>query len=71
MISNNLSKLLGEIKMSQSKLSKLTGIRRQTIADIYDEINITISMEQLDALCKVFDCEVGDIFVYTPPKNKS
>lgn len=68
MIRNNLSKLLCEQKMTQSKLSKLTGIRRQTISDIYHGINISITMEQLDALCRVLKCKTGDIFVYTPPK---
>ncbi len=68
MIKSNLPKLLGERRMKQADLSKLTGIRRQAISDIYYGINISIKMEHLDILCRVLDCKIEDIFVYTPPK---
>ncbi len=69
MISNNLSKLLGEKRMTQSKLSEITGIRRQAISDIYHGINISIKMEHLDLLCSALDCKIEDIFIYTPTKK--
>ncbi len=69
MIENNLSKILREKEMSQKKLSDLTGIRRQTINDIYHKINISIKMEHLDKICSVLECEIDDIFKYVSNKK--
>ncbi len=64
MIKIHLSKLLGEKKMSQAELSRRTGIRHNTICDIYNEICISIKIEHLELICEVLDCNVGDLIKY-------
>lgn len=70
MIGNNLRVFLAKRDMSQSELSRKTGISRQMISDIYHEINITVSMENLEKLCSFFDCEVGELFFRYDEKKK-
>ncbi len=69
MIKNNFSKLLGEKRLNQTQFSRLTGIRRQTISDLYYGINISISMNNLDKICEVLQCDVSDIFEHIPRNN--
>lgn len=71
MIRSNLSKLLGERRITMSECSRSTGIRRQTISDIYHGINVTISINNLDKLCRYFDCDICDLFTYTPPLSRA
>ncbi len=71
MIRNKLSIILGEKRISQRELERRTGIRRQTISDIYNEINITININHLDKLCQVLDCDICDLFEYIPDKKSS
>ncbi len=52
--------------MSQAELVRRTGIRSQTVSDLYHEINISISMNNLDKICEILGCGVGEIFVYIP-----
>ncbi len=70
MIRNNLSKILGEKRLTQKELSELTGIRRQTISDLYHEINISIGVNNLDKLCEILDCSVAELIVYVPNKSR-
>lgn len=52
---------LGEKRMSQTKLSELTGIRPQYISDLYNEMTDALSLEKLDRICEVLECDVGDL----------
>ncbi len=70
MIRIHLSKLLGEKRWSQSYLSQMTGIRPNTISDIYNEMVERINLEQLDRICEALDCQVEDIIEYIPNKKK-
>jgi len=66
MIKIKISDLLGQNKMTQKELSDKTDIRPATISGLYHETTKTISIEQIDALCMAFDCQVVDIFEYIP-----
>lgn len=66
MIKIKVSDLLGKHKMSQAELSRLTGIRPGTINALYYETVKRISIDQIDRLCKVLNCQPGDIFEYIP-----
>ena len=61
MIRNLLSIRLGEKRMSQTKLSKLSGVRQQYISDMYNEMSDNISLDKLDRICQVLECDVGDL----------
>lgn len=49
--------------MTQAELSKLTGIRPNTINDLYHEWATRISLEQLDLICKALNCRLTDLLV--------
>ncbi len=70
MIKNYLSRLLGEKRMTQKQLSDLTGIRPATINDMYHEMAVYYSMENIDKICEVLECDIKDLFEYIPNKNK-
>lgn len=60
----NVSSLLGKHKMTMKELSNLTGIRPNTISNLYYEEAKRIELWQIEALCEALDCDVCDIFEY-------
>ena len=64
MIKIKLSDMLGKNKMTQKALSELTGIRPATISKMYYEEIKRIEINQINSICKVFDCSVADLFEY-------
>lgn len=68
MIKINLSKILGEKRMNQAELSRKTGIRPNTICEIYNEICISIKIKHIDKICEVLDCDVKDLIEYIKEK---
>lgn len=62
-----LSRKLGELRWTQSKLAKVTGIRPNTINDYYHEITDRINLQHLDLICTALDCELDDLIVRMPP----
>lgn len=61
-----LSKLLGERRWTQMDLSRATKIRPNTINDLYHEMTDRVSLEQLDLICEVLDCQLSDLIAWTP-----
>ncbi len=59
-----ISDLLGKHKMTMKQLSAMTGIRPNTISNLYYEDAKRIELIQIEALCEAFGCNVGDIFEY-------
>lgn len=70
MIKIHLSRILGEKRWSQAKLSRLTGIRPSTISEIYNEFTERINLEHLDKICEALDCELTDILEYIPNRQR-
>jgi len=68
MVKIHLSKLLGERRMTQKRLSELTGIRRNAINEWYNEIGVSIKFEHIDRICEVLECSVSDLLEYIPDK---
>lgn len=66
MIKIQLSTLLGAKRWTQSDLSKMTGIRPNTIGELYHELAERVSLEQLDLICEALDCELGELMVRVP-----
>lgn len=56
-----LSIRLGEKRWTQAQLAAETGIRANTINDLYHEMTDRVSLEQLDRICKALDCDISDI----------
>lgn len=58
-----LSARLGERRWTQADLSRATGIRPNTINELYHEFAERISLEHLDLICEALDCDIADIIV--------
>lgn len=69
MIKIHLSKLLGERRMSQSRLSELTCIRRATINEMYNELIERVNLEHLSKICEVLKVDISDLLEYIPDKE--
>ena len=69
MIRIRLSTLLGERKWTQADLARRTGIRANTINDLYHEIAERVSLEHLDKICDVLDCDLSDLLERIPNKD--
>lgn len=70
-----LSTRLGELRWTQADLARKTGIRPNTISDLYHEIADRVSLEQLDKICEALNCDLTDLIVRVPnepePKRPS
>lgn len=61
-----LSTRLGERKLSQADLARKTGIRANTINELYHEYAVRVSLQQLDLICEALDCELDELIVRVP-----
>ena len=56
-----LSARLGERRLNQAELSRMTGIRPSTINDLYNELAERVKLEHLDLICAALGCELSDL----------
>lgn len=61
-----LSSILGEKRITQAELSRKTGIRPNTINEMYHEFIDRLSVEHLDILCKTLDVNLDELIRYVP-----
>jgi putative transcriptional regulator len=66
MVKIHLSKILGEKRWTQADLARKTGIRPNTISELYNELVDRVSLEQLDKICEVLECDLNDLLEYIP-----
>lgn len=66
MIKILLSKKLGEIRWTQADLARATGIRPNTIGELYHEMVDRVNLEHLDLICEALGCDLSDIVVRIP-----
>lgn len=70
MIRIKLSTLLGERRWTQADLARRTGIRPNTINELYHELAERVNLEQLDRICEVLGCDLGDLIVRIPNQSE-
>lgn len=70
MIKIYLSRILGEKRWTQADLAKKTGIRPNTISEMYNELIERVNLDYLDKICEVLDCEISDLLEYIPNRKK-
>lgn len=61
-----LSTRLGERRWTQADLSRATGIRANTISELYNELADRVSLTQLDLICDALGCDLTDLIVRHP-----
>jgi putative transcriptional regulator len=66
MLTCKISTLLGSHRMTQKELSKLTGIRPNTISGYYNDTFKLIDRKHVEKFCQVFNCTPNDLFEYIP-----
>lgn len=66
---NNLWKLLIDRGINKTKLRELTGIGTSTLAKL--SANEKVSLDVIEKVCKVLDCQPGDIMEYIPDEANS
>lgn len=44
----------------------MTGIRPNTISNLYNEMTTKVDLEQLDMICEALGCDICDILERTP-----
>ncbi|HET8882156.1 MAG TPA: helix-turn-helix transcriptional regulator [Solimonas sp.] len=64
MIRCHLSRLMGERKLKAIDVARETGIHRNMISMLYKETATRIDIEAIDALCRLFGCEIADLFEF-------
>ena len=61
MIMIMLSRKLGELRVTQAELAAKTGIRPNTINDLFHNVAERVSLEHLDKICEALDCDLSEI----------
>lgn len=69
MIRCHLSRMMGERKMKIVDVARETGLHRNTITLLYNETATRVDLETIDGLCRLFRCNVGDLFEYSPSRD--
>ena len=64
-----LSPRLGERRSTQADLARMTGIRPNTISELYNEVATRVSLDHLDLICEALGCDLTDLIVLTPNKE--
>jgi len=62
----HLSRMMGERKLKIVDVARETGLHRNTITLLYNETATRIDIETIEALCNLFQCNVGDLFEHVP-----
>lgn len=70
MIKIMLSRKMGELRITQAELAAKTGIRPNTINDLFHDVAERVNLEHLDKICEALDCDLSEIVVYSPNANK-
>lgn len=69
MVRVHLSTLLGKKRWSVKQLSDVTGIRYNTVLDLYHEMALGVKFEHLEKICEVLECELSDLIEITHKKK--
>ena len=64
MVKCHLSTLMGRHKMKIADVSRETKLNRSAITAMYNEDVKRVDIKAIDELCKLFNCQVSDIFEY-------
>lgn len=68
MVVCHLSTLLGQKKWKVKHLANITGIRYNTLLDLYNEMALGIKFEHIDLICKAIGCTADQLIEYIPDK---
>ena len=61
---------MGKHRMNIQNVHEKTGLARSTISAIYNGEIKRVENDTLEKLCKLFDCQPGDIMEYIPDQQE-
>lgn len=67
----NLDIMLAKRKIKSKELSELIGITEQNLSVLKTNKSKAIRFSTLESICKVLDCQPGDLLSYTNNKDTS
>jgi putative transcriptional regulator len=65
----HLGRLLGERKMKMAELSRMTGVSKNALSNLYYEKVTGIQFDTLEKICEALGCTVGELIEYVPDKK--
>lgn len=63
------SSRLGELKITQADLARITSIRPSTINELYHKITERVNFEHLDLICEALGCQLDELIIMIPSKE--
>jgi putative transcriptional regulator len=57
---------MGERRLKIADVARDTGLHRNTITLLYYETATRVDIESIEQLCRLFNCNVGELFEYLP-----
>ena len=60
---------MGRHKLTKKALAEKTGIRPNTVSALWLGTVKRIEIAQMEKLCKIFNCQPGDLFEYVPDQG--
>ena len=71
MIIFNIKQLRRINNMSQKELANLSGIRLNTLSSYENSTTKTISIENINKLCEIFNCQISELMRYSSSLDDS
>ena len=70
MVKLRIKDILKEQNHTKYWLYKQLGLSYQNLSKIMNNETSGVRFETLDTLCKILNCQVGELFEYTPDETK-
>ena len=64
-----LTTKIGELRWTQADLARATGIRPNTINELYHELVDRVNLEHLDLICEALNCKLDELIVRVPEEQ--
>jgi putative transcriptional regulator len=61
-IKTNLSRILGERRITQSELARRTGLQNNTVGAVYHDDWKQIGRDTIDKICTALDIDISELF---------
>ena len=69
MIKILLSTKLGELRWTQADLARVTGIRHNTIGELYHGFAERVNLRHISLICEALNCKLDELMEYVPDEN--
>ena len=69
MIKILLSKKLGELRWTQADLARVTGIRPNTIGELYHGFAERVNLRYISLICDALNCKLDELMEYVPDET--